>query len=152
VSAFTPAEEGFEQMVRASFNRQGAMRLIGARLALVEPGLVEIELPFRADLTQQHGFFHAGVTSMIADTAGGYAALSLLPAGETMLTVEFKINLLAPATGDRLLATGRVVKPGRTLTVCTLEVHAVAAGESKLCAFGLQTMMSLAARPGLAEG
>lgn len=151
MAEFSPAEQNFDQMVRASFNRQGVMRLIGARLLKVEPGMVEIELPYRTDLTQQHGFFHAGITSTIADTAGGYAAMSLLPAGTAMLTVEFKINLLAPATGDRLIAKGRVVKPGRTLTVCTLEVEAIASGDGKMCAFGLQTMMTLGERGDLKE-
>lgn len=146
MSAFEPANPDFAAQVRDSFSRQGIMGLIGARLGQIEPGLVEIELPFRADLTQQHGFFHAGVTSTIADSAGGYAAYTLYPTDTTGLTVEYKINLLAPADGDRLLATGRVVKPGRTLTVCTLEVMAEKDGVAKLCAIGQQTIMRLEGR------
>ena len=115
-------EPGFAERVRASFDRQTIMELIGARMTDVEPGRVEIELPFRKDLCQQHGFFHAGVTSMIADSAGGYAGYSLFPLGASVLTVEFKINLLAPADGDLLRAVGRVVKPGRTLTVTEADV------------------------------
>ncbi|MDH3473722.1 MAG: PaaI family thioesterase, partial [Rhodospirillales bacterium] len=96
MTAFTPADPGFEARVRNSFARQSIMTLIGAEIARVEPGLVEIVLPYREDLCQQHGFFHAGVTSTIADSAGGYAAFSLFPADASVLTTEFKINLLAP--------------------------------------------------------
>ena len=140
---FEPSNATFVADVRDSFGRQGVMGLIGAQLGRIEPGLVEIVLPFRPDLTQQHGFFHAGVTSTIADSAGGYAAYTLFPADTTGLTVEYKINLMAPADGDRLLATGRVVKPGRTLTICSLEVMVEKNGVSKLCALGQQTMMRL---------
>src|SRR5690349_13792470 len=101
------------------------MAFLGAELARVEPGLVEIALPYRAELTQQHGFFHGGIVSTIADTAGGYAAFTLFPADASILTVEYKINLVAPADGERLVARGRVLKPGRTLTVCEFEVAAV---------------------------
>ena len=118
------------------------MALIGAELTTVEPGLVVIELPYRDDLCQQHGFFHAGVTSTIADSAGGYAAFSLFPADASVLTTEFKINLLAPADGERLRAVGRVVKPGRTLTICDVEVFAVKHGGEKICAKLLQTLMT----------
>jgi uncharacterized protein (TIGR00369 family) len=145
-SAFQPSDPDFERRVRASFERQGSMRLIGARLALVEPGRVDIELPFRDDLTQQHGFFHAGMTSAIADTAGGYAGYTLFPADSSVLTVEFKINLLAPARGEKLVASGRVKKSGRTLTICELEVAAVEGGVARTCAFGLQTLMCLQGR------
>ncbi len=145
--AFTPKDPGFETRVRASFGRQGIMTLIGARLSRVEPGLVEIELPYRAELTQQHGFFHAGITSTIADTAGGYAAYSLMPAGASVLTTEFKINLLAPADGELLRARGRVLKPGRTLTVCDVDVFAVKDGRATPCAKLLETLMCLEDRP-----
>ena len=101
---FVPADPAFEQRTRASFARQGAMAHLGASLDVVLPGHVEISLPFRAQLSQQHGFFHAGVTSTIADSAGGYAGFTLFPADASVLTVEFKINLLAPARGDRLTA------------------------------------------------
>jgi uncharacterized protein (TIGR00369 family) len=143
---FEPADAGYEDRVRESFARQSVMRLIGARLARVEPGLCEIELPWRADLCQQHGYAHAGITTTIADSAGGYAAFSLFPADTSVLTVEYKINLLSPAEGERLLATGRVTKPGRTITICELEVVAFKGGEAKTCAIGLQTMMCLHGR------
>ena len=143
MGTYEPANPEFVADVRDSFGRQGVMGLIGARLGRIEPGLVEIALPFRPDLTQQHGFFHAGVTSTIADSAGGYAAYTLFPADTTGLTVEYKINLMAPADGDRLLATGKVIKPGRTLTICSLEVMVEKNGVAKLCALGQQTMMRL---------
>ena len=147
MTAFTPADPGFAARVRESFARQSIMTLIGAEIARVEPGLVEIVLPYREDLCQQHGFFHAGVTSTIADSAGGYAAFSLFPADASVLTTEFKINLLAPAVGERLRALGRVVKPGRTLTVCDVEVFAVQHGQEKICAKLLQTLMTLHGKP-----
>lgn len=152
MTAFAPDDPDFAARIRASFARQGIMTLIGARLARVEAGLVEIELPYRADLTQQHGFFHAGVTSTIADSAGGYAGYTLFPAASSVLTVEYKINLIAPAAGEALVATGRVIKPGRTLTVCDLEVAAVKAGVRTLCAKGLQTLICLHGRPDTPAG
>jgi uncharacterized protein (TIGR00369 family) len=140
------ADPDFEARVRASFARQGIMALLGARMGRVEAGLVEIVLPYRDDLTQQHGFFHAGVTSTIADSAGGYAAFTLLPAEATALTTEYKINLLAPADGQVLRALGRVVKPGRTLTVCDIEVFVEKDGRERLCAKMLQSMIALHGR------
>jgi uncharacterized protein (TIGR00369 family) len=145
--SFDPGDADFANRVRASFARQQMMEFIGARLTRVEPGLVEIELPFRPELTQQHGFFHAGVTSTIADSAGGYAGYTLFPADSSVLTVEYKMNLLAPADGERLVATGRVVKPGRTLTICELAVVAVKNGKETECAHGLQTLMCMHGRP-----
>ncbi len=124
MSAFAPKDPEFETRVRGSFSRQRIMDTIGARLTRVEPGAVEIELPVSPHVSQQHGYVHAGVVSTIADSACGYAALSLMPAGAGVLTAEFKVNLLAPAEGERLVASGRVVKPGRTLTVAQAEVHA----------------------------
>jgi uncharacterized protein (TIGR00369 family) len=147
----TPSDPDYEARVRASFARQRAMAFIGAELARVEPGLVEIVLPYRAELTQQHGFFHGGIVSTIADSAGGYAAFTLFPADSSILTVEYKINLVAPADGERLVARGRVLKPGRTLTICELEVAAVKAGASKTCALGLQTLICLEGRPDTGE-
>ncbi len=147
MTAFTPKDPDFAVRVRASFARQNIMDLIGARLTRVEPGLVEIELPYRAELTQQHGFVHAGITSTIADTAGGYAAFTLFPADASVLTTEFKINLLAPADGELLRARGRVLKPGRTLTVCDVDVFAVKDGRATLCAKLLETLMCLDGRP-----
>lgn len=113
-----------EARVRASFSRQGLMRHLGAVLVEIRPGRVSVQLPFREELTQQHGFFHAGSTSAIADSAGGYAGFTLFPADSSVLTIEFKINLLAPARGDYLEAIGSVVRSGRTLTICQLEVFA----------------------------
>lgn len=146
-TGFKAADPDFAARVRDSFARQPVMDLIGARLARVEPGLVEIELTYRHDLTQQHGFFHAGITSTIVDSAGGYAAFSLFPADSSVLTVEYKINLIAPADGELLTAVGQVVKPGRTLTLCDLEVYVTKGGARRLCAKGLQTMMCLEGRP-----
>lgn len=145
--AFTPANPDFEARTRDSFARQGIMGLIGARMERVEPGLVEIVLPYRPDLGQQHGFFHAGVTSTIADSAGGYAAFTLFPAEASVLTTEYKINLLAPADGRMLRALGRVVKPGRTLSVCDVEVFVEKDGAERLCAKVLQSLITLHGRP-----
>ena len=134
--------------VRASFDRQAFMATIGATLASVKTGEVVLELPFRDDLTQQHGTLHAGVITALADSACGYAAFSLMPEGHAVLSVEFKTNLLAPARGERFVATARVVKAGRTLTVCTAEVVGVAKGEEALVAVMQATMIGLPDRPG----
>ena len=146
MTAFAPADEAFAARVADSFARQSIMELIGAELAAVEAGRVTIDLPFRADLCQQHGFFHAGITTTIADSAGGYAAYSLFPPEASVLTTEFKINLLAPAAGERLRAVGNVVKPGRTLTICDVEVFALTDGTETLCAKMLQSLICLAGR------
>ena len=127
--------------VQDSFDRQGLMALLGARLQTVAAGLVTIRLPFRPELTQQHGYFHAGGTASIADSAGGYAGFTLFPDDTSVLTVEFKLNLLNPAQGDWLEATGRVIKPGRTLTVCQLDVWGVRADGRTHVATGLQTLI-----------
>lgn len=137
------ARETMLRRVRESFARQGLMRHLGAELNLVQPGEVRIRVPFREELTQQHGFFHAGATSAIADTAGGYAGFTLFPENSSVLTVEFKINLLAPAQGDYLEAVGKVVRSGRTLTVCQLEVYGVSDGERTLVALGQQTLICM---------
>lgn len=130
--------------VRASFDAQGLMRLLGAQLVSIAPGCVQITLGRRPEVSQQHGYVHAGATSAIADSAGGYAALTLMPATSEVLTVEYKLNLLAPAAGDSLVAIGTVLRPGRTLTVCRLEVFSVAGEERKLVAAGQQTLISIA--------
>ena len=117
--------------------------MIGARLGTITPGEVSIELPFRHDLCQQHGYFHAGITATIADSSGGYAAYTLFPPHSTVLSVEFKINLIAPAQGEKLTATARVVKHGRTLTICEFDVFVMRDGEEHRCAIGLQTVMCL---------
>jgi uncharacterized protein (TIGR00369 family) len=148
---FEPQDPDFEARIRRSFARQGALVTMGASLTRVSPGEVEIQLPFRPELSQQHGFLHAGVTTAVVDTACGYAALTLMPAGAAVLSIEFKVNLLAPGQGERFIATGRVVKPGRTVTVCAGEVEAVRGGARKTVAIMQATMMSVRDRPGLAD-
>jgi len=133
--------------IRASFDQQGLMRHLGARLTHVAPGCVHIVLANRPEVTQQHGYIHAGATSAIADSAGGYAALTLFPEGADVLTVEYKINLLAPAVGEHIEAIGTVLKSGRTLTVCRLEVFGVRDGRRTLVAAGQQTLFCLHERP-----
>lgn len=153
MSPFEPKDPAFESRIRESFVRQKVMGLIGAVLTRVDPGRVEIELPFRDDLTQQHGFVHAGIVGTIADSAGGYAGYTLMPAGASVLSVEYKINLLAPADGERLVASGQVVRAGRTLTVCDLEVVALKHGARTVCARGMQTLICLERGPrGAAAG
>jgi len=145
--SFTPQDPDFEARVRVSFVRQQFMGTLGARLVRVEPGLCEIELDFRADLTQQHGYLHAAVTTAIADSAGGYAAYSLMPAASSVLSIEFKVNLLEPARGERFVGRGRVLRAGKRLSVCELEVEAWHAGRAEVCLTGLQTVMCLPDRP-----
>jgi uncharacterized protein (TIGR00369 family) len=144
--AFQPSDPDFERRVRASFAEQRVMTTLGARLAHVAPGEVDVVLPYRPDLTQQHGFLHAGITTTIVDSACGYAALSLMPADAAVLTVEFKVNLLAPAQGERFLARGRVLKPGRTVTVATGEVLALTGNEERLVATMTATIMCVRGR------
>jgi len=143
----SPVDPRFESRVRASFGRQKAMLLIGASLSVVEPGRVEIALPFRDDLTQQKGFVHGGIVGMIADSACGYSAFSLMPADCSLVTVEYKINILSPARGA-LVAKGHVVKPGRTLTVARGEVYSE---DGKHVASMQQTLMMLAGTPDTIE-
>jgi uncharacterized protein (TIGR00369 family) len=134
-------DPNYEQRVRESFARQAAMALIGAAMTRVEPGRCAIELPVRDDLTQQHKFVHGGVVGMIADSAGGYAAFTLMPPGAGVLTVEFKVNMLAPAKGERLIARGEVLKPGRTLSIVRSDVWALEDGRETLIAAMQQTLM-----------
>jgi uncharacterized protein (TIGR00369 family) len=122
--AFQPTNPSFENELRSSFAKQTAMSSIGAELIRVEPGVVEISIPYRSDLTQQHGFMHAGIITTIADTACGYAAYTLMPANSDVLSVEFKVNLLRPAKGSKFVAVSEVLKPGRTLTVVRADVFA----------------------------
>lgn len=144
--AFAPANPRFEARVRESFARQGAMRLIGARIMTLRPGYCAIELPYRIDLVQQHGYVHAGIVSTIADSAGGYAAFTLFPENASVLTVEYKMNLLAPAAGERLVAEAQVVKPGRTLTITRGDVYAEKGGKRTLCAIMQQTLIVLSGK------
>jgi uncharacterized protein (TIGR00369 family) len=145
------AEGDFERRVRASFARQRVMETISATLTRVDQGEVEIALPYRADLTQQHGFIHAGIVATILDSACGYAAFSLMPADVAVLTVEYKINLLRPAKGDRLVARARVVRSGKTLTVCAGDVVAQAGGVENVIATMLATVMAVPQRDNLKQ-
>lgn len=141
--------EAMEVRVRASFDRQRVMITLGATLLRVEPGTAEIRLPYRAELTQQHGFLHAGIVATIADSACGYAAFSLMPPDAAVLTIEYKINLMAPAHGEAFTARGRVLRAGKTVTVCQAEVHALRDGSEHLVATLLATVMTVRERPGL---
>ncbi|MFN8179722.1 MAG: PaaI family thioesterase [bacterium] len=138
-----PPDPAFETRVRTSFARQAFMVTLGAQLITVEPGRVVIELPFQADHTQQHGFLHAGVVTALADSACGYAALSLMPRGTAVLSVEFKVNLMKPATGNRFRAVGAVLRAGRTLSVCSADVQARREGEWMDVAVMQATMMTV---------
>lgn len=134
-------DEGYESRVRASFARQRVMQLMGARLTQVGPGEVSITLPYREDLTQQNGYVHAGIITAIADSACGYAAYTLMPEGSEVLSVEFKVNLLRPAAGEEFVAEARVLKAGKTLTVTRCDVYSHAAGEARMVATMLATMI-----------
>jgi uncharacterized protein (TIGR00369 family) len=147
----SPRDPDFAPRVRASFARQRAMATIGARIVRVEPGEVELELPFRDDLTQQHGFLHAGIVTTLVDSACGYAALSVMDNESAVLSVEYKVNVLAPAVGERMRAIGRVIKPGRTLVVCTGEVIAVAGDNETVVTMMQATMMAVRGRPDLVD-
>ncbi|HEY0384507.1 MAG TPA: PaaI family thioesterase [Pyrinomonadaceae bacterium] len=149
MTQFQPQDKDFAGRVRDSFARQQVMQTIGATLTLVEPGAVEIELPYRADLTQQHGFIQAGIVASILDSACGYAAFSLMPADAAILSIEFKVNLLAPATGERIRARAEVKRAGQTVTVCTADAWAMEAGRGKVVATMLATMMCIRGRQGL---
>lgn len=146
---FEPADEYFSDRIRKSFKRQGLMTTLGATLEVVQPGYVEIEMPFTDALSQQHGFFHAGGLASIVDSAGGYAGASLFGPDDGVLTVEFKLNLIAPADGDRLIALGKVMKSGRTLTVTQGEVIVEKSGKRTVCALMQQTLMRIVDRPGI---
>jgi uncharacterized protein (TIGR00369 family) len=150
-----PRDPDFERRVRASFARQAVMRTLGVTLERVAPGEVELALPFRDDLTQQHGFLHAGVVTTVVDSACGYAALTLMEPGAAVLSVEFKVNLLSPARGARFRAVGRVVRAGRTVTVVTGELRAEGAeggaDGSPVVAIMTGTMMSVRGRPELVD-
>jgi uncharacterized protein (TIGR00369 family) len=141
-----PQDTNYESRVRDSFARQQVMSTMGASLTRVEPGAVEIELPYRAELTQQHGFIHAGVIASVLDSACGYAAFSLMPADAAVLSIEFKVNLLAPAKGELIKVRAEVKRAGQTVTVCTADAWAITAGQSKVVATMLATMMCIRGR------
>ena len=138
---FTPPDPNYETRIRASFDQQKAMQTIGATIGSVHPGEVHIELPYSEHITQQDGFLHAGIITTIVDTACGYAAYTLMPADSRVLSVEFKINLMSPAIGETFTAIGKVIKSGRTLTICQGEVLAFKEGGSKLVAMMQATMI-----------
>lgn len=138
---YTAPDAGFAERMRDSFNRQPAMHLIGAAITTVEPGYCEVSLPVAEKVTQQHGFVHGGIVGMIADSAAGYAAFSLMPADASPLTVEYKINMLNPAHGETIVARARVVKSGRTLVVTQVDVFALRDGAEVHCATMQQTLI-----------
>jgi len=143
---FEVLDPHYQRRVRESFARQGLMKHLGAELVALEPGGAEIRVPFRSELTQQHDYFHAGVTGAIADSACGYAAYTLMPADASVLTVEYKINLLAPADGEELIARARVVRSGKTLKICTADVFVRKGGAETHCATVLATIMCMAGK------
>ena len=147
---FEPRDPEYEAKVRSSFANQTAMQILGADMGKVEPGQVEIEMPFQAGLTQQHGFIHGGIVTSILDSACWYAAFSLSAPDSAVLTVEYKVNFMAPAKGERLVSRGQVLRPGASITVCKGDVVAYDGGEEKLVTTMLMTMMILPNRPDLA--
>jgi uncharacterized protein (TIGR00369 family) len=143
VTAFVPQDPEYETRVRGSFARQRAMQTFRAKLARIAPGEVEIEMPFGEELTQQHGYLHAGIIAAIVDSACGYAALTLTPPGTEVLSIEFKLNLLSPAVGERFVARAKVKRAGRNVTVCVGDLFALSEAEEKLVATMLATMMQV---------
>jgi uncharacterized protein (TIGR00369 family) len=141
--SFEPRDPDWESQVRASFARQKVMALIGARLTELRPGNCEIRLPFRDDLSQQTGYFHAGIIATVVDSAGGYAGFTLMPAGSDVLSVEFKLNLMSPADGELLIATGEVLKSGKNLVIARGEVYVAKSGRITHCATMQQTLMTM---------
>ena len=143
---YSSKDPNFKTKVVESFKRQAFMSLLGAGLIKTEPGYCEIHLPYSKQLTQQHGFFHAGVIGTLADTAAGYAAFSLMNFDSSILTVEFKLNLIAPGEGELLIGVSNVLKCGKTLTICRSEVYIVKNGMKKLCAASQSTLIELAGK------
>jgi len=141
---FKTRNPDFITRVQNSFDRQAFMGFLGAELAEIAPGYAEIRLPYQSGLTQQHGFFHGGVIGTLADVTGGYAAFSLMAAQDSILTVEYKVNMLAPAVGEALLARGHVVRAGRKISVAHTDVYSVQDGIEKLVATSLATLMTMA--------
>ncbi|HKJ16962.1 MAG TPA: PaaI family thioesterase [Xanthomonadales bacterium] len=150
-SSFEPRDPHYKARVTESFGRQPAMSTLGASLVSVEPGMVEIELAYSPEITQQHGFVHAGIVSAVIDSACGYAALSLMPENTGVLSIEFKVNLMAPAQGDRFRAIGRVRKAGRTIYFAEGELIACHKGSEKVVATLVSTLMCVTNRPGVSD-
>jgi uncharacterized protein (TIGR00369 family) len=151
VSTLIPKNPAFQARVQASFDKQGLMSTLGASILHMAPGAIDIVLLPSPSISQQYGFIHAGAVAAIADSAAGYAALSLMPPGAGVLTTEFKINLVAPAAGERIVARGRVIKAGRTLTLAQTEVFSETGGEEKLVALLTATLMTIEGRDGVAD-
>jgi uncharacterized protein (TIGR00369 family) len=151
VSTLIPKDPAFQSRIQASFAKQGLMSTLGASILHIAPGAVDIALWLSPSVSQQHGFVHAGAVAAIADTAAGYAALSLMPPGVGVLTTEFKINLVAPAAGERIVARGRVIKAGRTLTLAQTEVFSESAEKERLVALLTATLMTIEGRDGVAD-
>ena len=141
----------FAERIATSFAKQGMMKTLGATLGKISSGAVEIELRPSPAIAQQHGFVHAGAVTAIADNACGFSALSLMPEGTGVLTTEFKLNLVAPAAGDLIVARGRVVKAGRTLSLTQADVFAVSDGQERLVALMTATMMTVRGRDGISD-
>jgi uncharacterized protein (TIGR00369 family) len=151
MARFNPKDTNFDARVRTSFARQTAMATLGIEIADLKPGEIELRMPYAVAYTQQHGFVHAGIITTALDTACGYAAFSLMPDDAAVLTVEFKTNLVAPARGDYFLFRARVLKPGRTITVCDAQAFAAEEGKEKLVATMTGTLMALFGREGIAQ-
>lgn len=143
---FVPVDPDYAKRVRSSFEKQGVMKTIGAVLTKVAPGEVVIEFSYDTSLTQQHGYIHAGVVTAVVDSACGYAAYTLMPADSEVLSVEYKVNFLAPARGRRFKGIGKVLRSGRTITVCSGDVVAVDNGKEKIVATMLATMICVQAK------
>ena len=141
--SFEPRDPDWEAKVSASFARQGVMGFIGAELTELKPGWCEIRLPWRPELTQQHGFFHAGIIATVVDSAAGYAGFTVMPPDSSVLSVEFKLNLLAPGDGELLIATGEVIKAGKTLVITRGEAYIVKGDRTTHCATMQQTLMTM---------
>ena len=144
---FKPKTIRYKEKVEDSFNRQKFMKFIGAKLVDVTPGYCEIHIPYDDNLTQQHGFFHAGIISSLGDNASGYAGFSLMEEDSSILTVEFKLNLMSPGDGELLIGRSNVLKNGRTLTICRSDIYIVKNGKEKLCAASQSTLIELKNRP-----
>jgi uncharacterized protein (TIGR00369 family) len=151
VTIFNPKDQNFAARVRASFARQTAMATLGIEIAGLQAGEVELRMPYASAYAQQHGFIHAGIITTALDSACGYAAFSLMPADAAVLTFEFKANLIAPARGEYFLFRARVVKPGRTITVCDAQAYAMEAGKERLVATMTGTLMALFGRDDIAQ-
>jgi uncharacterized protein (TIGR00369 family) len=143
MNIFQPSDPDFESRIRISFDRQAVMKTIGAKLVKVLPGEVHIEFSYSESLTQQHGYIHAGIVTTVVDSACGYAAYTLMPAESEVLTIEYKVNFLSPAKGDGFKGIGKVLRPGRNITVCSGDVIAVDKGKEKIVATMLATMISV---------